>query len=263
MSKKSSRASQKAQVTAAQQRLAELKAEQARKETRHKVLLFGTTAVLVLGVTGSVGFVLANHKSKADVTQATPDTIDDTSGVDGVKAWKTEPSGQTGTAGAIQATHIGSSSVKYFTYPPVGGPHDPTWLTCGEYDKTPRWENAVHDMEHGAVIITYKPDLAADQIQRLKDFVKNAPTAVATVTDPSSGKSQSADTKLKYLDLFPYSGQTSPIVLSAWGHQLDVPDASDSRIQKFVDAFRVKQGITPEIGASCAGGTGTPVAGTT
>ena len=39
--------------------------------------------------------------------------------------------------------------------PPVGGAHDPEWLECGAYDAPVRDENAVHDLEHGTVWITY------------------------------------------------------------------------------------------------------------
>ncbi|HZY44457.1 MAG TPA: DUF3105 domain-containing protein, partial [Anaerolineae bacterium] len=49
----------------------------------------------------------------------------------------------------------------YQEVPPVGGTHDPAWLNCGIYDQPVRTENAVHSMEHGAVWITYQPDLAA------------------------------------------------------------------------------------------------------
>jgi hypothetical protein len=43
--------------------------------------------------------------------------------------------------------------------PPAGGPHNPSWQNCGFYDELVRDENAVHSLEHGAVWITYQPDL--------------------------------------------------------------------------------------------------------
>src|SRR5262245_44622584 len=54
--------------------------------------------------------------------------------------------------------------VPYPQVPPVGGPHNPVWLNCGIYDQPAPNENAVHSMEHGAVWITYQPDLPAADV---------------------------------------------------------------------------------------------------
>ena len=53
--------------------------------------------------------------------------------------------------------------VEYPQNPPVGGDHNPVWQNCGYYDEPVRNENAVHSLEHGAVWITYQPDLPQDQ----------------------------------------------------------------------------------------------------
>ena len=50
----------------------------------------------------------------------------------------------------------------YPTSPPAGGAHDAAWLDCGVYDEPIRDENAVHDLEHGTVWISYRPDLDDD-----------------------------------------------------------------------------------------------------
>ena len=42
--------------------------------------------------------------------------------------------------------------------------HAPEWLDCGVYDEPVREENAVHDLEHGTVWISYDPDLDADDV---------------------------------------------------------------------------------------------------
>ncbi len=48
------------------------------------------------------------------------------------------------------------------------------------------------------------------------------------------------------------------MVLTAWGIQLEVDEADDGRIAEFID--RYQQGPqTPELGASCSDGTGTPI----
>jgi hypothetical protein len=60
--------------------------------------------------------------------------------------------------------------VDYPQSPPVGGPHNPIWQNCGFYSKPVRNENAVHSMEHGAVWITYSPDLPKRLFQNLADM---------------------------------------------------------------------------------------------
>ncbi|MQA93312.1 MAG: DUF3105 domain-containing protein [Streptosporangiales bacterium] len=128
-----------------------------------------------------------------------------------------------------------TSPVKYAQTPPVGGDHDPTWQNCGVYDKQLRNENAVHSLEHGAVWITYRPGLPAAQLNKLKQIV------------------QSND----YTLLSPYPGLDSPIVLSAWGSQLKLDDASDPRVNEFLKMF-VQGKQTPEPGALCSEGKATP-----
>lgn len=56
-----------------------------------------------------------------------------------------------------------STTVDYPQTPPVGGPHHPVWASCGFYEEEIPAERAVHSMEHGAVWVTYQPDLPDDQ----------------------------------------------------------------------------------------------------
>ncbi|MCP2340849.1 DUF3105 domain-containing protein [Actinomadura rupiterrae] len=127
-----------------------------------------------------------------------------------------------------------TTSVKYDATPPMGGNHDPVWQNCGVYGSALRNENAVHSLEHGAVWITYRPDLPKDQVVKLS--AKVGATA--------------------YTLLSPYPGLDAPIVLSAWGKQVKVQDAGDKRVDEFLRAF-VRGPQTPEPGAPCTGGKAT------
>lgn len=123
--------------------------------------------------------------------------------------------------------------VNYERQPPVGGSHNPVWLDCmgTVYNKPVPNENAVHSLEHGAVWITYQPDLPEKQRQALAQRVQGQP----------------------YTLMSPYPGQQSPIVLSAWGHQLQLQSADDPRIDQFLSAY-VQGPQTPEPGATCTSG---------
>jgi hypothetical protein len=120
--------------------------------------------------------------------------------------------------------------------PPVGGLHSGIWQNCGIYDEPIAAKNAVHSMEHGAVWVTYHPDLPAGDVDKLQDFVRGEP----------------------YVLLSPYDGLKSPVVLSAWGIQLEVDEANDDRIGTFIERYE-RGPQTPEPGATCRDGNGSPI----
>jgi hypothetical protein len=130
--------------------------------------------------------------------------------------------------------------LSYARVPPAGGAHSPRWQNCGAYDQPVPSEFAVHSLEHGAVWITYQADLPAPEIQALRDLVRS---------------------QTKVL-LSPWTAEPSlpsPIVASAWGLQLKVGTAADARLAAFVGEY-VNGAQTPEPGAPCIGGAGTPLA---
>ncbi|MDX1449907.1 MAG: DUF3105 domain-containing protein, partial [Acidimicrobiia bacterium] len=125
-----------------------------------------------------------------------------------------------------EATHV-DGAVDYDQDPPVGGPHSVDWVTCGYYEEPVSTEMAVHSMEHGAVWITYREGLAADEVAVLEAF-----------------------DGMPYVLISPYPGLDSPVVASAWGVQLRLDSATDPRLAHFVDWFAGGP-QTPEPGASC------------
>src|SRR5207253_2726978 len=60
------------------------------------------------------------------------------------------------------------SAVSYPQSPPVGGPHSPIWQNCGFYTTPIANVNGVHSMEHGAVWITFRPDLKPSEVAVLR-----------------------------------------------------------------------------------------------
>jgi hypothetical protein len=58
--------------------------------------------------------------------------------------------------------------------------------------------------------------------------------------------------------LSPYQDLPSKVVASAWGVQLKLDSASDPRIAAFIDKYE-RGPQTPEPGATCRSGVGTPV----
>jgi hypothetical protein len=128
-------------------------------------------------------------------------------------------------------------SISYEQNPPAGGVHNQVWQNSGFYTEPVRNENAVHTQEHGAVWITYRPDLPQDEKERLREIVEGQPCTIAS----------------PYPDL----PEDAPVVASAWGSQLKLEGADDPDLERFIRAFQ--QGPqTPEPGAACTGGVGDP-----
>ncbi|MFC7497400.1 MULTISPECIES: DUF3105 domain-containing protein [unclassified Nocardioides] len=129
-----------------------------------------------------------------------------------------------------------AEDVNYPQSPAVGGPHDPTWLDCGVYDEPVREENAVHDLEHGAVWISYDPDLNRGDVETLAEQL------------PQNGI------------LAPYPGLPVPVVVTVWGRQLELEAADDARLPLFIRRYGGGE-TAPEPFASCAGGVRDPEGG--
>ncbi|MGJ3224847.1 DUF3105 domain-containing protein [Micromonospora aurantiaca (nom. illeg.)] len=135
------------------------------------------------------------------------------------------------SAGWLTREHK-AGPLTYEVTPSVGGNHNSAWQNCtGDvYDAPIADEHATHSLEHGAVWVTYRPDLPADQIQRLADRVR----------------------ALDYLMISPADGLDAPISVQAWGYRLTVASAADERVDEFIRIARVNAG--PERGATCSGG---------
>lgn len=119
----------------------------------------------------------------------------------------------------------------YQQLPPVSGAHSSTWQNCGVYDQIIPNETAVHSLEHGAVWITYRPNLAPADIEQLRHLA----------------------VERNFVLLSPYPNQPAQIVATAWGLQIRADSAFDERVERFVNKYM--QGVqTPEPGALCSGG---------
>ena len=122
----------------------------------------------------------------------------------------------------------GQYGISYPQSPPVGGAHSPMWLKCQVYTEELPKVNAVHSLEHGAVWITYLPGTSEATVEQLDEY---------------------QGVNKEYVMVSPYSGQDSPIILTAWGAQLRLSSPTDPRIKEFITAFA---GNGPEHGVTCA-----------
>ena len=151
------------------------------------------------------------------------------------RATRPEVEGVVVVDAALPNQHDDTLGIPFGGMPPMGGPHAPVWQNCGIYNTPVAGQYAIHSMEHGAVWLTYHPDLPADQIVALQDLARGD----------------------GFMLLSPYPDQTTPIVLTVWDRQLAVDSVDDPRIEDFIERYKLVRG--PESGAACSGGIGTPI----
>jgi hypothetical protein len=157
-----------------------------------KKLLLPLTLFTVIG--GMIGlFMLANN------TPATPDVA--------LLGDKHADLGQ---------KHIkdGEQHAAYNSELPSSGPHYASATPWGIKDGEIVDETLIHSMEHGGIVIAYKPDLPPAQISQLKDIFAKLPAS-------------SRFNEVKAV-LVPRAANDRPIELAAWTYtyNLDEPDAA-------------------------------------
>lgn len=205
--------------------LARVKAAQAAKERRRRTVVIVSVAVVIVALVGVAGTIIVNESRRlGDLRDAASRPIP------GVEESTALPSGHVAALPEPSPSTPGGTLL-----PPVGGDHDPVVQNCGVYTEPVGTANAVHSLEHGAVWITYRPGLEQGQVDELAALAQGRP----------------------YLLVSPFPDVKSPVVLSAWGVQLELEDAGDPRAEEFV--VKYLQGLQiPEPGAACSGGVGTP-----
>jgi Protein of unknown function (DUF3105) len=182
------------------------------------ILLFGLVGAIALGIVGFGGYqVYQNGKTWQDRASA----------ISGIKNYrKSNPK-------MLDYKEHTNGVIKYPMAPPVGGTHNPNWQRCaGDVYTAPiASEHAVHSMEHGAVWITYQPNLPKSEVDALAKKVKGHDFTLMS----------------------PFEGQDSPISVQTWGYQLKVDKASDPRVDQFIKALREVSSKEP--GSTCTSGS--------
>ncbi|MEU4325364.1 DUF3105 domain-containing protein [Nonomuraea dietziae] len=197
----------KEKAQARREHLNKMRAEQKAKERRTAMLMWGVGGLVILLLIGGVGFYVVKDRQATSL-----DAVSSVSYAGGEHVW---------------------TAVKYKENPPVGGQHNNYWQQCDIYDKPIHNEHAVHSLEHGAIWITYRPDLPKAQIDKIKSIAGSTGDA-------------------NYMLVSPYPNLPAPIVASSWGHQLTFQNADDPKLPKFITKYQ-NGPDTPELGATCGG----------
>lgn len=168
-------------------------------------IFYGLIAIVLIAA-----FVLAMPKSKHD-----------------------KPTTRLGTAQAEEknaSNHIMDSQQVSYSQPiPTSGPHgqEAPW----GYSPTQLPNQAIiHNMEHGGVVVSYRPDLDEATVNRLK----------ALFTKPWSGDSHFTPSKAIVM---PRQGQKDAIVLASWNRLLKLSAYNKQVLENY---YYTNEGKSPE-----------------
>jgi len=185
----------------------------------------GLSAVLLLASScASDGESVATAPTQAPVTSAPATTAPAPTTPAPTTTTRPPPEGV--ETFSVSPSHS-SERIVYPNVPPVGGVHGFSWETCVFRDRPVPNESAVHSLEHGAIWITYRPDVPADQLDVLARLASSRRDVLVSRWD---------------------DGLPAPIVVTSWGRQMKLDSATDPRLLQFAQAF---SGQSPEPSAPC------------
>lgn len=128
--------------------------------------------------------------------------------------------------------HLEEGQGQYSQYKakiPASGPHTTQTAPWQVYDQQVPDQSVIHNMEHGGVVISYRPDLDSATVAKLKGLF-GKPYAKKEFT-PSKAI------------VMPREGQEKPIIIASWNHLIEL-DSYDE--QTLIDQYYKNIGKSPE-----------------
>ncbi|MFN8534511.1 MAG: DUF3105 domain-containing protein [Dehalococcoidia bacterium] len=123
--------------------------------------------------------------------------------------------------------HVANGTdLSYNNYPPASGPHFGSAAAPGFYRQSVPEGNWIHSLEHGYVVVLYKPDVGSETIAKLEEISLGLPNG-------KYGR--------RKIIMAPYERMESPVTALAWQHKLPLSGADAEAIRRFY-VNRVDQG---------------------
>lgn len=130
--------------------------------------------------------------------------------------------------------HVADGTIKNDTpEPPTSGDHYSSPLPWRAYDQEIPDGSAIHNLEHGGVYVSYRPDVPSDQISKIR----------ALFTEPFSRQNFSPTKVI----VAPRAANDSPIIMSSWTRSMKL-EAFDE--EKMVEFYLRNVGKSPEASAN-------------
>jgi hypothetical protein len=229
-------ASRKEQKEALRKERLEREKREEQAAARKRLIGIVVAAVLVLGIVGALAAVLLSggdddgggSGTDPNVSVNYPDggEIPDQKQADLTKAIAASGCKED----VIKAAGAGDHTEEPQTYksePPAIGPHNPVPEEDKAFETAPQTERVVHDLEHGRVVVWFRPDVGNELLGQLKALYDEDPY---------------------HLIMTPRKELKEPVAVSAWvgndaGHILRCAKPDDGMwdaIRAFKEAYRDK-----------------------
>jgi len=119
--------------------------------------------------------------------------------------------------------HVGvGTDIQYQAHPPASGPHYPAPAPAGVYDKGLSPGFWVHSLEHGYVVVVYKPPVSDAQLLQFREMLKDFP------------KTKFGNVKLV---IAPYDLMLHPFAALAWDHRMWLDGFDRAKLLAFYRAY--------------------------
>ena len=179
-------------------------------------------AVLVLAaVAGAAAyFLLGGDESKSEsVSQAMSDAGCTYRVLDGA------PSG-------VHIANPAATPKEWNSFPPTSGPHFGQWVIWGEYDEPVRLAQAVHNLEHGGIVMYYGSDVPAEEVAQLRNFYRSDPAGMLLSPLPRLGD------KIALTAWYAPTEGDEVLVDESQGILAECTDFDENAFEEFRDAYR-------------------------
>ena len=107
--------------------------------------------------------------------------------------------------------------LKYNSFPPTSGKHYYVPAVWGSYDSPVSEYQAIHNLEHGGIVIQYGKNVSKSTIAQIGSFYQSDPAAILVAPLPALG---------------------NKVAMTAWTHLATCPGFDAKAFKAFRDAFR-------------------------
>ncbi|HEX2863832.1 MAG TPA: DUF3105 domain-containing protein [Deinococcales bacterium] len=127
--------------------------------------------------------------------------------------------GQTFASQGQEHITLGAPHAPYNSYPPTSGPHTAEVAPWGVSQQPIAQETLIHNLEHGGIVIQYRPGLDSYALQSLADLAAKFPSKIVVV---------------------PNAQLKSALAVTAWTHLLSLDKFDPDLVNRFVGLYKDK-----------------------